>query len=187
MNTMAGRRTPRSQIHAFGRGQIAKRPKRFRIGALSTRPLKAPFEFHGTTAVHSLAPEPVRGPVSGVGSVLLGRRVLLVEDELLLAMDVQMALEDAGASVAGPVDTLERGLALLDRDEPFDVAILDIDLHGEDVFPLAERLLVRRIPFLFHTGHGDREVLRSHFQGAPVCTKPVLTEALVATAAGLLD
>ena len=101
-------------------------------------------------------------------------------------MDVQLALEEAGADVIGPIGSLSEGLELLDREEVFDVAILDIDLHGEDVFPLAERLEGRGVPFLFHTGHGDREALTRRFQAATVCTKPMLTERLVEATAELL-
>lgn len=117
---------------------------------------------------------------------LAGRRVLLVEDELMLALDVQLALEDAGAHVLGPIDDLADGLALLERESGIDAAILDIDLHGEDVFPLAERLRARGVPFLFHTGHGERAALTRHFERVTVCTKPVLTEALVRAVRDLL-
>ena len=117
---------------------------------------------------------------------LAGRRILLVEDELMLALEVQMTLEDEGALVIGPVDDLARGLALLDREAAFDAAILDIDLHGEDVFPLAERLHARGVPFLFHTGHGDREDLSRRFRDVPVCIKPVLSERIVEVLGSLL-
>ena len=117
---------------------------------------------------------------------LAGRRVLLVEDELMLALDIEMALEDEGAEVIGPIDDLANGLALLDREPVLDAAILDIDLHGKNVFPIAERLRALGVPFLFHTGHGERTALAPHFAGVPVCTKPVLTERLVDAVKGLL-
>ena len=104
----------------------------------------------------------------------------------MVALDIQLALEDEGVEVLGPIDDLERGMALLDREPPIDAAILDIDLHGRDVFPIAERLKERDVPFLFHTGHGSRNELRRHFRDAPVCTKPMLTERLVDAVRGLL-
>ena len=133
-----------------------------------------------------LGPRPSSSPSVGAPVSLAGRRVLLVEDELLLALDLQMALEDEGAAVVGPVDDLDEGLDLLDREAIFDAAILDIDLHGKDVFPLAERLRRRDVPFVFHTGHGERAALARHFDDAPVCIKPVLNETLLAILKGLL-
>ena len=128
-------------------------------------------------------------PIGGLSNppvTLAGRRVLLAEDELMLALDVEVALQDEGAEVIGPIDDLATGLALLDRELALDAAVLDIDLHGEDVFPLAKRLRERGVPFLFHTGHGDRAALARHFAGVPVCTKPVLSERLVDAVKGLL-
>ena len=129
---------------------------------------------------------PAPGLAPGAPTSLVGRRVLLVEDELLLALDIAMALEDEGAEVVGPIDDLAQGLSLLEREPLLDAAILDIDLHGEDVFPLAERLRARGVPFLFHTGHGDRAAIARHFEGVPLCTKPVLTERLLDAVKGLL-
>ena len=110
---------------------------------------------------------------------LAGRRVLLVEDEMMLALDLQIALEDQGACVLGPIDDVASGLALLDEEAPLDLAILDVDLHGEAVFPIAERLEARGTAFLFHTGHGSREALKARFASVPVCIKPVLAEDLI--------
>ena len=123
----------------------------------------------------------LRGPVS-----LAGRRILLVEDEMMLALELEMALEDEGAEVIGPIDDLSKGLARLDRELVLDAAILDIDLHGEDVFPIAERLRARDVPFLFHTAHGDRVTLSRYFDGVPVCIKPTLSEQLMASVKSLL-
>ncbi|MGB7405135.1 MAG: response regulator [Pacificimonas sp.] len=109
-----------------------------------------------------------------------GRHILLVEDEILIAMDIESELEERGAIVRGPVTRLAEGLPISeDAAELLDAAILDVNLRGEDVFPIAERLASRGVPFLFHTGHADREDLRARFETAPVCNKPVQTEALV--------
>ena len=126
------------------------------------------------------------GPAGAVVG-LAGRRVLVVEDEMLPALEMELAIEDAGGTPLGPIDTLARGLAFLDgaEGERIDVAILDVNLHGVEVFPLAERLQERGVPFLFHTGHGSREELKDRFPDAPLCSKPVQVEVLLAEAARL--
>ena len=121
-------------------------------------------------------------------SRLAGRTVLIVEDEVLIALDIESALEDRGANVRGPITRLCDGLPLAkDKNEKFDCAVLDVNLRGEEVFPIAEELQKRGVPFLFHTGHGDSEQLQSRFQGAPVCNKPFQTERLVSEIEKLLD
>ena len=116
----------------------------------------------------------------GEASVLDGRTVLLVEDEVLIALDIEAALEDRGATVRGPVTRLSEGLPIADDEtQLFDCAVLDVNLRGEEVFPIAERLQARGVPFLFHTGHGDSTQLQQRFAGAKVCNKPFQTERLV--------
>ncbi|MDA8870077.1 response regulator [Rhizobiaceae bacterium] len=118
---------------------------------------------------------------------LEGLNVLLVEDEMMIAMELGMAIEDAEANVVGPVNRLSLGMALVsDETVAIDVAILDVDLHGKDVFPLAEVLMSRGIPFLFHTGHATREELAAQFPDAPVCPKPMLVDRVLQTAASLV-
>ena len=119
---------------------------------------------------------------NGVPVTIKGRRILVVEDEIMVATDLAYSLEDAGAEPIGPAYSLSEGLAIADR-ESVDAAILDVNLHGVDVYPLAERLLSAGVPFVFHTGHGDRETLTSRFPGATVCHKPTLPERLIAEVA----
>ena len=121
------------------------------------------------------------------GLPLAGRTVLLVEDEALLALDLELALRDAGADVIGPAMRLRDGLALVGEDTEIDVAVLDVDLAGEEVFPLADRLAARGIPFLFHTGHADRVELRGRFREVPLCRKPMQPAALIDQLEALLD
>lgn len=111
---------------------------------------------------------------------LLGLDILIVEDEAMLALDLSFAMEDAGAQVMGPVHSLDNALALVGR-EGFraNAAILDVDLAGRDVYPVAEKLAAMGIPFLFHTGHGDRKHLTSMFPGSVVCMKPTLHDELI--------
>ena len=112
---------------------------------------------------------------------LLGLDILIVEDETMLALDLSFALEDAGADVLGPSYSVESALALVSRpDFRADAAVLDVDLAGHDVFPVAEKLVQLGVPFVFHTGHGDRLHLTSMFPGAVVCMKPTLSDELIA-------
>jgi DNA-binding response OmpR family regulator len=84
---------------------------------------------------------------------IAGRRVLLVEDELLVAMLIEPALQQEGWVVLGPLVRLASALEAA-RSEVIDAAILDMDLAGEDTRPVADALEARGIPFLFLTGYG---------------------------------
>jgi len=83
---------------------------------------------------------------------LKGLRVLVVEDEFLVALEVESALEDLGCSVVGPFAKLAKALDAA-RSTPLDSAILDINLNGEMVYPLAEFLTSQKVPFVFITGY----------------------------------
>jgi CheY-like chemotaxis protein len=110
---------------------------------------------------------------------LLGKRVLVVEDEALLALDLQYAFEDAGAEVLGPALSLMQALETVAHAAAIDLAVLDVDLAGEDVYPIAEILLQRGVPFVFHTGHGSRSELTQLFPGTITLMKPTLPETLI--------
>lgn len=119
---------------------------------------------------------------------LAGSRILLVEDEALIAMEIEMAIEDCEAQVVGPAASVDQGLELVDTvGKEIDVAILDVDLHGLEVFPVASRLKELGVPFLFHTGHGRQRELNALFDDAPVCSKPTRMEKLLQTAGDLID
>ena len=114
--------------------------------------------------------------------VLAGKGVLIVEDEMLPALDMEMAIEDEGGVPLGPIQTVEDGLAFVageGRLASIDVAILDVNLHGAEVFPLATVLRERGVPFLFHTGHASKAELQQRFPGAPVCSKPMMMNQLL--------
>jgi|FEC22Drversion2_1045045.scaffolds.fasta_scaffold00023_46 CheY-like chemotaxis protein len=98
---------------------------------------------------------------------LNGTRVLVVEDEFLIAMEIEAALEAAGAIVVGPAPSLEAACSLA-RNGDIDAAILDVNLGDEHVFPAAELLDQRGIPYIFHTAYPPKEL-----EGRPVCVKPV--------------
>ena len=104
-------------------------------------------------------------------------RVLIVEDEFFLADDLRRALEREAVIVVGPIGTEAGSLALL-KDVPVDCAILDINLHGKMVYPLARALSQRDVPFLFVTGYDSIEV-EEGFGDVDLIQNPVSTEALM--------
>lgn len=124
-------------------------------------------------------------PREGDPTRLAGRRVLLVEDEVLIAMELEMALEDAGAIVLGPIHSLPAAIEAA-RTVDLAAAVLDIDLAGRDVFPAADILRARGVPFVFHTGHGRRIELDRDYPAVPVCKKPVSGDRVVRILAGML-
>ena len=84
---------------------------------------------------------------------LNGRRILVVEDEYMIADAMQRVLEDEGVIVVGPAPSVRKALRLLDAAADLDGAVLDMNLGHEKVFPVAEALQARGIPFLFTTGY----------------------------------
>lgn len=103
---------------------------------------------------------------------LQGRRVLVAEDEYLIAFDVRDALIRAGAEVLGPVPTVEDAAALLDRETRIDAAVLDVNLRGDMIFAVADTLQERGIPVVFATGY-DSNSLPDRFRGATRLEKPL--------------
>ena len=112
-------------------------------------------------------------------------RILIVEDEMLVAMNIEDMLLDLGHEVAGLASRLEPALSLA-REAAFDVAMLDVNLAGEASFPVADALRERGIPFLFATGYGIQGIAED-YRDAPVLQKPFraldLEQALRATQA----
>ncbi|WP_293476821.1 HWE histidine kinase domain-containing protein [Phenylobacterium sp.] len=119
------------------------------------------------------------GPAS-----LRGARVLIVEDAVLLALELETGLSEAGAEVIGPAYELEEAMALLDR--PIDAAVLDANLNGRSVTPVAEVLSQRNIPFVFATGYGETGGAPGGFE-APVIRKPYDVTQVAAAVAELLS
>lgn len=110
-------------------------------------------------------------------------RILIVEDEIFVAMAMEDALVSAGAEVIGPVMSVASGLEILDSEAQIDGAILDINLGKELVYPLAEALRDRGVSIIFHTALDDRAAISASFPDATICVKPVLSAQLVAAAA----
>jgi DNA-binding response OmpR family regulator len=116
---------------------------------------------------------------------LRNRRILVVEDEFLIAMDLEMALQDADAIVLGPVAAVQAGLDLMAREPTISAAILDVNVGNEMIFPVADALLERSVPFLFATGE-HRKTIPRRFAGVGVCQKPVAAADLIRRVVDLL-
>ena len=107
-----------------------------------------------------------------------GQRVLVVEDEPLIAIELRAALLDEGAEVVGPGRDFEENLALAAQ-SPITAALLDVRLGGRTVAPLAQTLSERGIPFAFYTGQTETDVVRQQWPAAPVVQKPSPAHQLV--------
>ena len=105
-------------------------------------------------------------------SALRGRRLLVVEDDYFIVEHLLRELEQAGVEVVGPVPNLGQAMVLLGSTRELDGAILDIDLQGELVLPLADALLSRSIPFIFLTGY-EPAMIPPRFKDIRHCPKPV--------------
>ncbi len=109
--------------------------------------------------------------------------MLIVEDEYFLADDMAQVLQKFGAQVVGPVPTPDKALALL-ADEPVDAAILDINLKGQLVFPVADALRELSVPFVFATGY-DETAVPEAYRDVPRWEKPFKPEDLAKALPGL--
>ena len=117
---------------------------------------------------------------------MAGRHILIVEDELLLALDLQSIVEDIGGAVLGPASSIETALALLGDTKP-DAALLDANLRGRRVTPVAEALKRRGIPFAMVTGYGRLAMAEPILQQAPRVRKPFNAEDIRAALVVMLD
>jgi CheY-like chemotaxis protein len=104
------------------------------------------------------------------------RRVLVVEDELMIRMLLQDMLDDLGHTLAGEAGRIDEALTLASQAE-FDVAILDVNLNGEPISPVVEVLVRRGLPFVFATGYGQRGVPEP-YRRTLTLQKPFQAEAL---------
>ena len=105
-------------------------------------------------------------------------RILVVEDEMTIALLMEDMLIDMGHEVAGLAMRLPQALELA-RTEALDLAILDVNLDGHMSFPVADILRGRGVPFIFATGYGSAGIDAS-YRGAQVLKKPFLTDDLAA-------
>jgi CheY-like chemotaxis protein len=115
---------------------------------------------------------------------LSNRRVLVVEDEMMIAMLIEDMLDEFGCKLVGPATSVPRALDLIGK-EQVEVAVLDVNLDGQDTYAIADALRQRNVPFIFATGYvstglrpeyGDRPVLQKPFQARDL--QAALAEAL---------
>jgi CheY-like chemotaxis protein len=110
--------------------------------------------------------------------LLSGRRVLIVEDEMLVLIMIEDMLADLGCQSVTSAATVDKALALIDA-QVFDAALLDVNLNGNDSLPVAEALSARGVPFVYSTGNTGHS-LREDYSDRPVLKKPFQYEELVA-------
>ncbi len=131
------------------------------------------------------APAGEGGGIAGIVSrrdhdALRGLKILLVEDDFIVAFDMQVLLQDCGAEVLGPASSVAEGQALAASQKPH-AAVLDVNLNGEFVFALAQQLREQGVPMLFTTAHMDDDGLFSECdKSVPRVAKPVLPAVLIA-------
>ncbi len=111
---------------------------------------------------------------------LEGKRLLLVEDEALVAMMIADFLTDLGCAVVGTAASVSEGLAAIaDNKSALDAAVLDVNLGGEKVYPIADELAQEGVPFIFSTGY-NRAGIKADYAQVPMIAKPFEPEALEA-------
>jgi CheY-like chemotaxis protein len=109
-------------------------------------------------------------------SPLHDRRILVVEDEYLIAMSLADALESAGSVVVGPVSSVEKAIQKIES-EFIDAAVVDVNLGGVLAYGVADMLIARKIPFVFTSGYEDI-ALRNRYAQVKNCPKPYLFQAM---------
>jgi two-component SAPR family response regulator len=102
---------------------------------------------------------------------LTDRRTLIVEDEYMIADEMQRALQAAGSTVIGPVPTVEEAIDLIEQGQ-VELAVLDVNLGGQPVWPVADALEARGVHYVFTTGY-DASALPPRYASVPRCEKPV--------------
>ena len=108
----------------------------------------------------------------------MNARILLVEDEVLIALQVAEALEEEGFEVVGPCQTVAQAMRQLGVVDCCDAAVLDANLRNESALPVADALVALAIPFVVTTGY-DRNQLHGELAAAPLLSKPMRTDDLI--------
>jgi two-component sensor histidine kinase len=120
----------------------------------------------------------------GQRRTLEGKRILVIEDEPLVSMEIESNLSNAGCEIVGPAASLDRAKTLVESAD-YDAALVDVNLKGQPVDELATLLTKKNRPFAFVTGYG-RDALPSGFRGAVILGKPFSADQLLATTEVLL-
>ena len=110
------------------------------------------------------------------GKTVAGKRVLVVEDELMIRMLLEGMLTDIGHSVVAEAGRIEEALTLA-KEAEVDIAVLDVNLHGKPITPVVEVLVARGLPFVFASGFGQQGVPEP-YRDSPTLQKPFQSEAL---------
>lgn len=140
----------------------------------------------GADDAHSGGGDGLESEISGLLASIEGRRILVVEDEILVAGELADDIEELGGEVIGPAYSLPDALRLSEI-SVLDAAILDINLNGKEVFPVSDLLLRRGIPFVFHTGTVRGPSAMKLYDGVPVVSKPSLTVDLLHALQSVLE
>lgn len=118
--------------------------------------------------------------LAGSGRPLSGVRILLVEDETLVAMLLEDMIADLGGTVVASASRVGRALEVVeDRGTDLDLAVLDVNLGGEEAFPVADALARRGVPFAFSTGYGNSG-LPDAWRNRPTLQKPFTQDQVTA-------
>lgn len=143
---------------------------------------------HGSSACHlnrDSSKVPTNAPAARDVDVkvLAGRRILVVEDAFLIALDLRDQLERCGCTVAGPVGQLRQALDIAQH-EALDGAVLDVNLAGEPSFPVAAALDARNIPYVFLTGYDDDGAFPPEYRNVVRISKPFRSSDIAPMLAG---
>lgn len=126
-----------------------------------------------------------RSSLDGSGQDLSGARLMVAEDEVLIAFELQSMLTEAGADVVGCAHTLTAALVLAEELD-LSAAVLDFRLGDQDVLPLARRLAARRVPFVIYTGQIRTGTIKTEWPACQIVSKPALPRTLIKAVAGVL-
>mgnify|MGYP001213694308 FL=1 len=152
------------------------------LRAQITLPL-ATLRAKETTVTPAAAPAV---PLAGDRAALREKKVLVIEDEHLVGQETTAALRAAGCSVIGPVTTLKEALTVVGA-ESYDAAVLDVNLNGELVWPAAQVVRARDIPFVFATGYSGTVNTPRELKDAPWVEKPIAADDLIQSLAAALS
>lgn len=124
---------------------------------------------------NKIIPDELRDALSGL-------KILVVEDEFLIALELCASLEECGCAVVGPAGQLKQSLSLAAFEE-LDGAILDVNLHGESSFAVAAVLADKGVPYVFVSGYDDPTIWPAKYRDAPKLKKPCFPPELIRLAA----
>jgi len=132
-----------------------------------------------------MATGPKTTPVTDMNTGLEGLQILVVEDEVLVAMDIEDMLLDLKCEPVGLASTIKTALEIIHSKVKLDSVLLDMNLHGQTVLPVVEELISRGVPFVLVTGYARRDEDPSAMRDAPRLNKPftvgTLSKALTST------